>query len=138
MHEHSDKVQPKKLVVTVVLAIALFGYAWYSRSSQQSPTPQSNQIETNTTAASDVSVKSYKLAEVSSHNLATDCWMAIDGKVYDVTSFVSKHPGGPAIVGGCGKNATVLFNERPTNDRGPHPAQARTLLPQYEIGTLAQ
>ncbi len=82
--------------------------------------------------------KSYTLGEVAQHNTETNCWMAIEGKVYDVTKFIPTHPGGRAIIGGCGKDATVLFNERPTNDRGPHPAQAKALLPQYEIGILVQ
>lgn len=80
--------------------------------------------------------KSYFLSEIATHNTATDCWMAIEGKVYNVTSFVGSHPGGEAILNGCGKDATALFNERPTNDRGPHPATARALLPQYYIGDL--
>jgi cytochrome b involved in lipid metabolism len=79
---------------------------------------------------------SYTLTEVSSHNSASDCWMAIGGKVYNVTDFVGKHPGGPSIIGGCGKDATVLFNERPTNDMGPHPKQAEALLETFYIGDL--
>lgn len=64
--------------------------------------------------------------------------MAIEGKVYDVTSYVSRHPGGKAILNGCGKDATVLFNERPTNQKGPHPAQAKQQLAPMQIGILAQ
>lgn len=80
--------------------------------------------------------KSYTLTEIASHNSEKDCWMAIEQKVYNVTEFVSSHPGGKAILGGCGQDATKLFNERPTNDKGPHPAQAKTILEKYYIGEL--
>lgn len=40
----------------------------------------------------------------------TDCWIAIKGKVYDVTPYLQEHPGGvPAIVMNGGKDATEDF-----------------------------
>eukprot|EP01061_Rhynchopus_euleeides_P045194 TRINITY_DN8033_c0_g1_i1.p1 TRINITY_DN8033_c0_g1~~TRINITY_DN8033_c0_g1_i1.p1 ORF type:complete len:1092 (+),score=366.09 TRINITY_DN8033_c0_g1_i1:259-3534(+) len=36
--------------------------------------------------------------ELSRHNTAEDCWVAIHGKVYDLTEFVDEHPGGPESV----------------------------------------
>jgi cytochrome b involved in lipid metabolism len=80
--------------------------------------------------------KGYSLADVAEHATEANCWMAIEGKVYNVTEFVSKHPGGKAILGGCGKDATVLFNERPTNNKGPHPDAAKQALVQLYIGEL--
>lgn len=72
------------------------------------------------------------LAEVANHNTATDCWLAIENKVYNVTSFIAgnKHPGGEAILAGCGKDATVLFVGRGHSDK------ARSLLPDFYIGDL--
>lgn len=101
---------------------------------QSEAKPSSSGDTTTPPTSSDV--KSYTLPEVAVHNTESDCWMAIEGKVYNVTDFIPKHPGGKAIVGGCGKDATSLFNERPTNNKGPHPAQAKALLPTYYIGDL--
>lgn len=82
--------------------------------------------------------RSFTLSEIATHNTSEDCWFAIEGKVYDVTAFIASgnHPGGEAIVQGCGKDATSLFNNRPSNGT-PHSAQARSFLPNYEIGILA-
>jgi cytochrome b involved in lipid metabolism len=48
--------------------------------------------------------------EVAKHNSDTDCWVIIDGKVYDVTSFLSAHPTGPGcILELAGRDMTEAF-----------------------------
>ncbi|OGY56964.1 MAG: hypothetical protein A2Y84_00745 [Candidatus Colwellbacteria bacterium RBG_13_48_8] len=79
---------------------------------------------------------SFTLEEVAQHNSASDCWIAIHGKVYDVTSFIGNHPGGPAILQGCGKDATGLYEKRPGAGT-PHSQNARDLLVSFFIGDLA-
>lgn len=37
-------------------------------------------------------------AEVAKHNSRKSCWILLDSNVYDVTSFLSKHPGGAAMI----------------------------------------
>jgi len=78
----------------------------------------------------------YTLDDVGKHNSKESCWMAIDGKVYDVTPFVKQHPGGPIITTGCGKDASNLFNLRPNTKKIPHPDQAKTALEKLYIGEL--
>lgn len=81
-------------------------------------------------------MKGYTLAEISSHSTKADCWMAIEGKVYDVTKAIDMHPGGDDILAGCGKDATSLFNARPGEHNTPHSPKASAMLSQFEIGTL--
>lgn len=75
--------------------------------------------------------------EISQHNLRTDCWLIINNKVYNVTGYLSIHPGGVGtITPYCGKEATQAFN---TKDIGrPHSTSANSLLADYYIGNLNQ
>lgn len=81
----------------------------------------------------------YTLAEIAEHATADDCWLVIEGKVYDVTTYIDggKHPGGAALLQGCGKDSTELFNDRP-NGSGAHSENARGYLENFYIGELTQ
>lgn len=49
--------------------------------------------------------------ELAKHHTRTDCWMAIDGLVYDVSRFVPYHPGGTKILEMyAGRDATAPFS----------------------------
>ncbi len=49
-------------------------------------------------AKSDASLPIITLAEVAKHNTRNDMWMAVHGKVYDLTEYLDNHPGGPEIM----------------------------------------
>uniref|UniRef100_A0A2M4CH98 Putative cytochrome b5 reductase 4 n=1 Tax=Anopheles darlingi TaxID=43151 RepID=A0A2M4CH98_ANODA len=51
-------------------------------------------------------------AELAKHDRKEDAWMAIRGKVYNVTRYMDFHPGGAdELMRGVGKDATKLFDE---------------------------
>lgn len=79
---------------------------------------------------------SLTLDEVAKHSTKKDCWMAIEGKVYNITAFIPMHPGGSIIALGCGKDATRLFNMRPGSGTS-HSRRARAMLSKYYLGDLA-
>jgi len=75
------------------------------------------------------------LAVLSAHNVKADCWMAISGSVYDLSSF-SNHPGGEAYVPYCGTDATAAYETK--GGRGkPHSSAAMAMLPQFRVGAFA-
>ncbi|KAF8607793.1 putative cytochrome b2, mitochondrial precursor [Ceratobasidium sp. AG-I] len=48
--------------------------------------------------------------EVAKHNTPTSCWIVVSGKIYDVTEFLSEHPGGSAILlKYAGRDATAAY-----------------------------
>lgn len=74
--------------------------------------------------------QSYTATEVSTHATKDDCWLILDGGVYDVTSFIPRHPGGDKILRWCGKDATQMFAK--------HPDSAKAMKEQFKIGELTQ
>lgn len=57
--------------------------------------------------------KVISLEEVAQHKSKDDCWTAINGKVYDVTAFFGKHPGGDRnLYRVCGIDATEAFEAK--------------------------
>lgn len=42
--------------------------------------------------------KNIEVGHVAKHNTRQSCWVIIDGFVYDVTDFLSEHPGGDSVI----------------------------------------
>lgn len=110
-------------VVPVIMALSLLAAGCGKKTVQVTPPP-----------ASSIPVT---LADVAKHTTSSDCWMVISGKVYNVTEYIPQHPGGDQIVLGCGKDATQLFNARPTKHNTPHPPDTADVLKQFYIGDVA-
>lgn len=101
--------------------------------------PKPEPTDTNKSSA-DAQV--YSVGEINRHAAADDCWTIIGSKVYDITKYISSHPGGEAILAACGTDGTTLFNTR-TDSNGetigsgtPHSETAFKILGNYFIGNL--
>ena len=54
--------------------------------------------------------------EFEKHNVLGDCWIEIDGKVYDVSEWMKKHPGGERLLeclGGRDASLPFMLNHAP-------------------------
>jgi len=72
-------------------------------------------------------------SELSTHNSKSDCWVAYEGKVYDVTKFLPLHPGGTdAIAKYCGSASE--FEQGFTKKHGT--SKVSVLLQQIYKGDL--
>ena len=56
-------------------------------------------------------LRTISLDEFKKHSSPDDCWVIINGIIYDLTNFIAKHPGGPEIIkANSGKDVSALFN----------------------------
>jgi cytochrome b involved in lipid metabolism len=94
-------------------------------TQEQSPEPESSPTAEET-------FQGYTLAEVSERDSSAECWVAIDGGVYDLTEWIRSHPGGSgAILNLCGQDGTTSFTSQ-------HGGQARpsSTLDGYYLAPL--
>ena len=68
---------------------------------------------------------------VAQHSTQNDCWMTINGNVYNITSYFGQHPGGDRrLLEYCGKDATAAFEGQ------GHSAYAHQLLAEFLVGAI--
>ena len=79
-------------------------------------------------------IATYTVDEIKTHNTNGDCWLIIEGKVYDISKYMAKHPGGFEILveNSNGKDATQEYID------ADHSKRAREMLNTYYIGDVAK
>ncbi len=101
------------LAVSAIVMTVLVGHtgaeAVWGRTlaTGQPATTSLNDTSAATPSTSDSSVT---MAEIAQHNSPTDCWSAVNGNAYDLTSWIAEHPGGEeVIIQLCGTDGTSAF-----------------------------
>ncbi len=75
-------------------------------------------------------MKYYFIKEIQTHNNINSCWLISNNKIYDVTTFIDKHPGSQkAILSKCGTDVTKDYNFHSYNTK-------KKIWKQYHIGYL--
>lgn len=124
--------------VTVLVGHSGAQAAWAGvvTSANDHPTaaePSASASSTPSSSGSAGAATSYTMADVASHAKRSSCWAAVDGNVYDLTTWIDAHPGGPQrIIALCGTDATAAFTAEHGNQK--RPAQ---VLRQYLLGPLS-
>ena len=73
------------------------------------------------------------LSEIQRHTAKNNCWLIIDGLVYDVTSYLNDHPGGfEVFLQNAGGDATKGFNN------AEHSEQAKKDMANFLIGRAVE
>ena len=108
-----------------------------SVSATPTPTPVVTPTPTPTPTATPTStptptVAGFTMTQVRANNSARSCWTVIDGVVYDLTKWISNHPGGSgAILFLCGTDGTNAFSAQHQNQARP-----AIRLDTYRLGPL--
>jgi len=129
-------------IIFIIVAILMSGMlVWGLIDAQKKESAVENKVQDvpttteNTEEVTQQEVKSINLSELSKHNKSNDCWVAIRGNVYDVTSYLDEHPGGAdLILNFCGEDATSAYNNK--GGEGRHSANADSILNTYLLGSL--
>lgn len=135
------------IVVLVLIGLGIFALAYKQikdtpyppNSPSENATTESNatvtEVPTATTPSTPASVApKLTLEEVAKHNSKASCYSIINGSVHDLTSWISKHPGGEkGILSICGKDGTSAFMSK----HGGGQKQI-DLLATFKIGPLVQ
>lgn len=89
-------------LLLTILAIGIFSFIRLSSISYEAPGSVTSTTKNATTQTGTTS-NSISLEALSKHNSMNDCWVAYNGKVYDISSFLPVHPGSAgAIAPYCG------------------------------------
>ncbi|MFM8239034.1 MAG: cytochrome b5 domain-containing protein [Actinomycetota bacterium] len=157
--EWGDRLFPASLAL---LAIALAWYLWQRRSSGAAVTAlgvlgilvaagtialttvvghsgaeavwasRVAPASADTTQADASGDATISMTEVAAHATPDDCWSVVNGNVYNLTAWISQHPGGPQVIEGmCGIDATQAFT-----DMHGGQAEPEQVLAGYEVGPL--
>ncbi|CAM9791278.1 unnamed protein product [Ascophyllum nodosum] len=104
---------------------------WMVKQKEEEPVVVQTTIVKKVSGAAQVGdQRTISMEELAKHSTEDDTWIAVDGKVYDVTHFLEDHPGGgDSIVINAGRDSSEEFNVL-------HSDKARRMLEDYYIGEL--
>mmetsp|Transcript_23865 Transcript_23865/g.74601 ORF Transcript_23865/g.74601 Transcript_23865/m.74601 type:complete len:445 (-) Transcript_23865:37-1371(-) len=75
-------------------------------------------------------LRDFTLEEVAKHNSRDSCWIIIHDHVYDVTTWLTSHPGGDyMLLNVAGKDASDAFDAY-------HQKRVRGMLKRHQIGSI--
>ncbi len=126
-------VAAASLVLTVVVGHSGASSAWKDRVAEAAPiTSDVSPAPSGTTGGNASGQLMLSAQEVAKHNSASDCWSVVKGNVYNLTSYIQRHPGGQsALKNICGKDGSAAFSNQHNNQGKPN-----NVLQGFLIGAL--
>ena len=122
------------IVVGLILVISIGSFVYLNKKQANNATMYESASSSSAVATSTSVLPEITLAQVATHNSRTNCWSAINGSVYDLTSWIPNHPGGEgAITGLCGIDGSIRYNSQ--HGGKSKPAMA---LAGFKVGVLAK
>jgi predicted heme/steroid binding protein len=120
------------VAIIIFFAVAgLAGFIVLRKIILSNPTPPAR---VTSTGSSPATAGKYTLSELAEHNTPSDCYIAYQNDVFNITWFIPKHEGGTAITEQCGKVVDEFSKIHPG---GPFTKRAiQVVLQASKIGTM--
>lgn len=97
--------------------------------------PMQNTLTSAPTTEVKKVVNTITMSELVTHKTADDCWTVVEGKVYDLTSYIAQDQHPAIITESCGQDGTQAFLTRGEKN-SPHPDKAMEVLSPLYLGQL--
>ena len=110
-----------------LLAVTGYGVFTYNKSQERAA------LDALAPATQVIAGQTYSLTDVALHASTHDCWIAINGKVYDVTKYIASGMHNPEIEKGCGRDATNMFSQ----ERKHQGEEAADIMAKLYIGNIS-
>jgi cytochrome b involved in lipid metabolism len=122
------------IVLTVLAGHSGAEASWENRIAATQAAGLEDPAPTTTSSASPKSTSptgtvTLSNAEIRTHNSKSDCWSIVNGNVYNLTSYVSSHPGGQSVIANiCGKDGSSAFTNQHNSQSKPNNVLSGFLL----------
>ena len=131
----------KNAALAIIGLLAAIGFVvaiGFGTNNTSKTIPTGSSVTQNAQSNSTSDSQKYSASDVAKHSTKSDCWTIVDGGVYNITSYISEHPGGSEILQACGIDATQMFKGMGAKGRNnAHSQDARDILSGLQIGTLS-
>lgn len=125
----------------VIVLLILGGAFWFQNnqtvnivepSGEVVPAEVQDEADEEEVAPTATETEALTMSVVATHNTRESCWTVINGSVYDLTAWISRHPGGAnAILRLCGTDGTATFEGQHGGQGGPE-----SQLAEFRVGAL--
>jgi cytochrome b involved in lipid metabolism len=130
--QHFQEMHRPEILTTIGAAYRIGTLASAGTSVQPIVPAQTDAYAESSSRTGDGVASVYTMEEVARHSSKEDCWVVVQGGVYDVADFLATHPGGSAILAAQGgKDATDFFTEL------HRPQVLEAVAAQYKIGIVS-
>lgn len=118
-------------VLTFVVGHSGAAATWQDRIAATAAQPITGDLPTSSNPDKTLTPGTVNLnaSEISTHNSAQDCWSIVKGNVYNLTSYVQKHPGGASVIKNiCGRDGSNAFSNKHGSSSKPNNVLSGFLL----------